>query len=686
MKIETKKLCLDIDFQKAVIKSLKINGIERLVAESILFKLQLRDKKGNTAILLANEAKTCILQDGYALYSDFSLVPELSVKVTLKQADEEAVWYIAVAPGNENYFVEWVDFPLLTLPKLQANNSNGTGGRILFPYNEGAIVSDMDYRESGPFKYAEASYPSRGNYSVFPNMIFAQMIAYLWDDCGLYIGAHDETRGVKEINFMKDKDGVTLKMRLWCGKNFGEKYDNGFPIVFSVTDNNWQSAAERYRSWFECTLPSGVVKINENKALPEWYADSPLIVTYPIRGTHDTDEMKPNKLYPYTNALPMIEELRELTKSRLLVLLMHWEGTAPWAPPYVWPPFGDVDNFDEFLKELHGKGDLLGVYCSGFGYTIQSKLISEYNKSDEYESKELWRGMCADVDGEVKLSKICTDQRSGYDICPASDLGKKILLEAYTPLLESDIDYVQILDQNHGGGQYFCYSREHGHPACPGEWMTENMKSLLADWKEIGKNKLLGCESAAAEPFIGSLLFSDNRYELNYLLGKPVPLYAYIYHEYIRNFMGNQICCALPQNSAGLAYRLAYSFSSGDAMTLVMSSEGKLVSQWGIRNFDQKIDREKIFKFISNLTDFYSNEGKKYLYSGRMINTPCVECDSISLSPSLSMPGILYSAWEAEDGSKALILVNPSDLETTCRVDGKSVLVTEMNAKLIMLT
>ena len=69
-----------------------------------------------------------------------------------------------------------------------------------------------------------------------------------------------------------------------------------------------------------------------------------------------------------------------------------------------------------------------------------------------------------------------------------------------------------------------------------------------------------------------------------------------------------------------------------------------------------------------------------------MINPPCVECDSISLSPSLSMPGILYSAWEGEDGSKALILVNPSDLETICRVDGKSVLVTGMNAKLIILT
>ena len=402
------------------------------------------------------------------------------------------------------------------------------------------------------------------------------------------------------------------------------------------------------------------------------------------------DEMKPNKLYPYTNALPLLEKIKGVCNSRLLVLLMHWESTAPWAPPYVWPPYGGTENFNEFLNALHNKGDLLGVYCSGFGYTLQSNLIADYNKKAEYVDKNLDKGMCAGPDGHVAISSICQGQRAGYDICPASKAGKALLREAYAPLLESDLDYVQILDQNHGGSQYFCYSKEHGHAPGPGAWMTENMQNMLSEWNDIAGEMLFGCESAAAEPFIGNLLFSDNRYELNYKLGVAVPLYAYLYHEYVRNFMGNQVACPFSIKEDTLRYRLAYSFCAGDCMTLVLTPEGELMPYWGVKDFSTLPNKEKALRLIANLTRCYKETAKPYLYAGRMIPSPKVECKPVTFSMrrserTVTLPSILSSAWEAEDGRRALILVNPEDAEAHCRVNGIQSAVPPLNAIVIAL-
>lgn len=693
--LKLQKLTVSVDFQAGHVDAVQIGDRARLASRLPVFKIGLRRENGEPLVLSAYDAKQCAETENGAVYTGFSLpqadvsLPAMRVQVSLTDENGEAAWRIAVETNDQHLLTEWVDFPLLSLPRLRDNNPDGTGGTILHPFNEGALVSDISLRDRSDFRHWEPLYPSLGCYSVFPNMICSQMMAYLWDDMGLYVGAHDPQRGVKAIDFYEEGEGITLQIRLFCGVDFGEPYAPDFPIVWSVTESTWESAADRYRAWFEGALPADVRRINENPDLPAWYEDSPLVVSYPIRGVHDTDEMTPNALYPYTNALPLIDCLRAVTESRILVLLMHWEGTAPWAPPYVWPPYGDPDNFSRFMSSLHERGDLLGVYCSGFGYTIQSNLVP-YDCRDAYEQKGLSRGMCAGYDGRVAVSKICTAQRKGYDICPASEVGRSLLDEAYQPLFDGHLDYVQILDQNHGGGQYFCHSRNHGHPPAPGAWMTTNMQGLLKDWHRQSAPALLGCESAAAEPFIGHLQFSDNRFELNYIIGRPVPLYAYLYHEYVRNFMGNQVCCQLCGEEDTLRYRMAYSFSIGDAMTIVLSPNGDLLPNWGTRDFTNLPDKDKTLRFIANVTRFYRERAKPYLYAGRMITPPQISLGSVTYHMEtfpgrrpIVLPELLSSAWEGADGSRAVILVNPHDAEKICTVNGRSVTVPALDAVIL---
>ncbi|MBE5761812.1 MAG: hypothetical protein E7334_07440 [Clostridiales bacterium] len=603
---------LIFDSAKGQIESLIIAGSEIICDKTPVFKISFRDKNGEQTVIDANNANFVKKSQNGAVYSCFLGKIEIELNIS---GEEDIVWGLSVK-NNTDLLIEWIDYPRINLPKLK---KNGGVGEVLFPYNEGALIDDMDVREKSWFPHDEPVYPSKGSYPMFPYMVQSQFIAYLKEGSGLYIGAHDEGRGPKGIDFYPEKNGVGMKIRAFCGTDFSESFKLPYPIVFKDFTGDWHDAADIYRDWFETHLPQGLKKISESAdILPEWYSDSPLIVGYPVRGRHDVDDMTPNALFPYENALPIIREFAEKTRSRVMALLMHWEGTAPWAPPYVWPPYGGIESFESFAKALHDDGNLLGVYCSGFGYTIKSNLV-DYDKSSEIEENGLMDAMCAGPDNKVAISRICTAQRSGYDMCVGSDKAKQVLDRAYRPLLESCVDYAQILDQNHGGSQYFCYSRDHGHPPAPGQWMTDEMKKLLDGWNDIAGERLLGCESAAAEAFIKNLRFSDNRFELNWRIGVPVPLYSYIYHEYLRNFMGNQCSNGLTNLEDSLRYRLAYSFAAGDSMTIVISPKGDPIPSWSVKDFTHLPDKELALEFAGNMSDFYRKYAGAYLYSGRMI-------------------------------------------------------------------
>lgn len=674
---------LTIDEAGGFVSSLKLGEVELISCKCPIFIARLRNFEGKCFYIDSMQDLTVSFNGSEISFSGFEGdFKDVRVKVTVS-SEEGILWKIAVEGISSNYALEWVEFPKVCLPSLIDNNENG--GKILFPHDEGVILSD----ERSLPRY-EPEFPSSGAYFTFPNKICSQFIAYLFDDVGLYIGAHDPSRSLKGVDFYPYENGVAMQMRLYSGVDYGQDFIQDYPIVWQVCLGNWQSPCEIYRSWLSKNPTEGMVPISKNKALPRWYEDSPLVVTYPVRGVHDMDKMVPNALFPYTNALPILERIKNATQCRILALLMHWEGTAPWAPPYVWPPYGGEKLFCEFRDKLHENGDLLGIYCSGFGYTLKSTLIESYNCEERIKEENVLEGVCHSPQNKPELGITCTPyQRYGYDLCPASSRGREILEEAYLPVFNSGVDYAQILDQNHGGGQYMCYARGHNHPPMPGLWMTSNMKELLTEWNKSAPNMVFGCESATAEPFIPNLLMSDNRFELNYPYGTPVPVYAFIYHEYIRSFMGNQCGCPFDTKLDTLRYRLAYSFSVGDIMTLVLAPNGDLMTHWSTQDFEHAPDMEKALTLIKNLMEFYRKSGKKYLYCGRMSNASPVKCEEIEIpqlrgKPISRLPRLLSSSWEDESGKTAYIVVNPEDCTLDFTIDGTRYTVGPLNATLIL--
>lgn len=482
---------IEFDFSKGLITSLEYQGIQILAKSSEIFSVRLTDKQGNTVDYSSSQAKTVSVvekQCSEVVYSDFSE----DITVTLFITEEARGFSIRFAVKNAtDKIVEHIEAcPVIFKPFIH----NGGIGCMLFPYNEGAIVENDDLRSTSHLRHLEPGYPTVTCCGLFPNMLCSQFMAYLFEGRGLYIGAHDEKRAPKEIDYyaIDEEKNIKVEVRLYSGKNYGEDFEIDFDIVYRFFEGDWQDGAEIYKAWFYAHLPHGLKKVRENENLPDWYYDFPIILTYPVRGYHDMDEMNPNELFPYINILPYVDKFSKATGAKIMVLLMHWEGTAPWAPPYVWPPFGGEAEFDKLFYALKEKGHLLGVYCSGFSFTEQSNILPSYDCKEILKNKETFKAFCAGRDGNVLRSTVCEGQRSGYDICVASDKGREILNEAYQPLFDKKLDYVQILDQNHGGSQLFCYSKEHNHPPCVGEWMTTEMKSLLNEWNEKADKTLLG--------------------------------------------------------------------------------------------------------------------------------------------------------------------------------------------------
>ena len=598
-----------------------VNGNKLNCGKVGLFAVKLRHHDGGGKVLSAEDCNFVGFDGSTATYTN----ADVDVAVHFALSNDNAALLLRIDVTNKtDLLVEWVELMSVCVGGKLREEQGGTGA-IVYPFNEGGLVTNMKYRESMPYRYDEPQYPSKSGYSIFPNMICSQFLAYVSENCGLYLGMHDAERTTKHIDFRYYNGDIKLQMRTFCNVDYGQNYLMPFDCVMQLFVGDWQDSCEIYRKWFEQNLPVGLTKIVDNKNLPDWYHKSPVTVIYPVRGRKDTGDMTPNGMYPYTNGLPFLQEVATATNSPVMALLMHWEGTAPWAPPYVYPPFGGTDQFVDFLQRAHDINMLVGLYMSGMGYTLKSNVLPDYDRTDDYERDNIADIVCADSDGS-KRGIICPQQRVGYDLCPACEQTKQIMSDEITKLCDMGVDYVQALDQNHGGVSYFCYSDKHGHVPAPGKWQAEETCKMLERVRTHGA--IMGCESAASESMIAHLPYSDNRFQLNLYVGTPIPVYSYIYHEYVNNFMGNQVCAMLNKVEKNYTYRLAYSFTAGDMLSLVTLGDGKVEYSWDdwIAPHDKTVDKQVAYDFIRTLNGWRQGAAGKYLHLGRMVKPVAVGC------------------------------------------------------------
>ncbi len=677
--LKTQNAQLTLSLEHGGLESIEYQGIQIPLSGFPLVAIGMRNAAGDLVTLTSLDFNFHFSQNGDMfsfMYSECSRYPDLSITIYISVEKSFFNFRPEVRNIPSGILLEWIDVPQITIP---------SGGEIFWPHAEGVLIDDPQEREKSPWsRYhvlgflgrTEGLAYSEGGY--YPGVCQMQFIAWQKNGAVLYFGAHDRSHGTKAVEYAPQKDGsCRFSLQTFCGGT-GEDYIADFDYVLGMFDGDWMDACSVYRDWIkeDPALP-------ERGKLPEMVKESPIVMIYPVRGSGD-DKGKMtegNEYFPYCNGLPNVEKYEKLFESRILALLMHWEGTAPWAPPYVWPPFGGVENLKQYSDELHARGNYLGVYCSGSAWTQQSCIV-DYSREEECDKENLRRHMIRGPKGEIEAVVCCAPQaqRLGFDMCLTEEWCRRTLKEELAKLISVDIDYAQFFDQNLGGAYHTCYSREHSHPAVPGRWQTVAMKSLLTEMTEDllnqGSDMVVGCEAAAADIYLKELPFNDLRGNWNWGRGIPVPGYQFVFHEYCNNFMGNQCgitdvidSSASPEN---LLYRTAYSFISGDLLSIVLKEEGKIHWGWGALWQIEEPNQDQVVTLIRNLNRTRIEFGK-FLQYGRMekpkIRIKTEEYCLCVNGKDISVPSCLHSAWVAPDGARAEFLVNylPKNQKVHCR-------------------
>jgi len=645
---ESKNTKIAFCCSSGAIVSLQRKNVELLKPADELFTIHLRKDGAERRLIHGTEFSSFTFDEKTFSYSNHPEYPGLKVKIGLRA--EKGFFYFRPSVSG---IPDRMRLELIDVPQLITDGS----GCVLTPRSEGGI--DSDPLNGLPYFQPDSEERYVDNY---PGRCQMQFLAYYSDTGGIYFGAHDSTHAPKRILYYADETRrLRLSLETFCGVEDHENYEVPCEYVIGTFSGDWMDAAEIYRDWIKKPL-----NLQANKDLPEWLNDSPVIIIYPVCGD-GTISSEPNEYFPYLNAMSHIKNIADKTDSRVMALLMRWDQFGAWLPPYIWPPMGGEEELAKFREALHEHGYLLGLYGSGTSWT-QKSLTNDYSGEAEFEGKKLDRFMTYRPDGENDYH-VMGGIRNGYHFCLTEELSRNILKKQVSDIAKAGVDFLQFFDQNLGGTSFMCYGKNHSHPPTPGAWQTESMYSLMKEMndeiKALGSKMIMGTECAAAEPYLSELPFNDLRLTFVMPWAAPIPLYQFVFHEYVNNFMGNQVfaskCIDCEKSPENLLWRIAYAFNAGEMLSVTLRNSG--IIDWGAASDWKSLppNQESALTLIRNLNRL-RREYPQFLRYGKMLK-PILTLSGGKTELHLEkridrLDSFTHSSWQASDGSLAQIVTN----------------------------
>ena len=607
-----------------------------------------------------------------------------TVTVRASGGDRFSRWRIAVENGAGLRITD-VAFPVVVI--RYALGGETASEALLWPFAAGRLLKAPKPQQLEPDSpHAWQMRPENGDNVHYPGLTMAQFLAYYNDRAGILISCQDASGKVKQIKPVHHEPGLRLGIAHvgdWPREGTRElEYD----VVLGSFGGDWTAAADLYRDW-SLQQPWAQKPLHARDDVPDWLLDSPPHIILRIQGELDIGPALPNEAFlPYAKMIPMLDALSERIDAPLVPVIMSWERPGPWIYPDCFPPAGGADALKEFTALARQRGWRVGSFCNGTRWVVGHHW-SGYDGQDYFEAQNGAQSVCRTHEGDMWEEKWDATWRPSYACCLGVPMTHEIGLDFIQTLTDLGLDWIQFLDQNVGCCTLPCFASDHGHPPEPGAWMTTAMEEFVQSCAKVGESTLK--ESDGERQMIFSVEATVNEYFLqDFQLTdvrvvppghKPsagfVPLYHYLYHEFIVIQGG----FGMGPEPYHMPIRNAYNLVVGEIPGGVMIGDGSLLNydtmNWA--PWDPTVgDNEASLEMLRCTAALRRGPAKDFLVYGRMM--PPARVEGIRTmrwqraGTDHQIPAVFHAAWQAPDGRLGLVLANwTEEAQETTIVDSR---------------